>query len=191
MCPQKCHSRCRHVDQLRNLVVSSTWISINVGQYTLLSTLVLLTERTDCLPKEWQRKERNALPLPVGAITKGWLQKAGRQAAGTSATIFPIMQRSHLFSCSCHRFIQIPETRQVYTLLWSFSCKNAVKAVHCSTVAWLNLCNGLVPQAVHKAVNDVSTAVNDVVMEAGESKRNGWRTFTTCQWLQKMIHQSQ
>lgn len=89
------------------------------------------------------------------ATTKGWLQKAGREAkdaVGALATTFSVMQRCHLFRCSCHRFIQIPEIHKDKCII-SFcdrsAVKDAVKAVYCGTVAWLNLCNSLVPQAVH------------------------------------------
>lgn len=89
------------------------------------------------------------------ATTKGWLQKGGRKAkgaVGTLATVFYVMQRSPLFSCSCYRFIQIPEIHKDKCII-SFcnhsAVEDAVKAVHCGTAAWLNLCNGLVPQALH------------------------------------------
>lgn len=80
-CLQKCHSRFRHVDELRNCVVSSTWISINLGQSTTPSTLVLPTERTGCLPKGWQIREKKFLkPCQWWmATTKGWLQVASEK----------------------------------------------------------------------------------------------------------------
>lgn len=145
------------MDPLRNLVVSSTWISVNAGQSTLASVFIYsITDRESRLPTQSVAERGRKCWTPASGghykrkIAEG--REGSRGTVGTSATIFSVMQRSHLFSCSCHRFIQIPEIHKDKCIIsfWDRSAvKDAVKAVQCGTVASLNLCNGLVPQAVH------------------------------------------
>lgn len=163
-------SRLRHVDQLRNLAASSTWISINLRKP---ATKSCVTDRENVLTKQRvPDKEKKSLNPASGAYCKmliadsqwGEEQKVERVAEGTCRDF-----GHNLLLNPKESFVQLqlPQVhlasrntpRQVYDFflydLYDFkTVRDALRGAHCGMVTWPNLCTGLVPQAVHSKLHD-------------------------------------
>lgn len=110
------------MDQLRNLVASYTWISINLRQSTLTSTLVLLTERTGLPTQKVTEKGKKCLYPASGGYykrmiaegregSKGCCRGFGHNLLRNAEVSFVQMQLSQVHSDTGNT------QRQVYNLL--------------------------------------------------------------------------